>query len=258
MWWPSGHSGVNKLKSEGSWCSKYWPQANAVLSDVFYLSIQHPVSYVVEFLSIWVWSAGWCRVVTTTNVFGLGTIVCTWLTLPLSNCPSYCNGFENIFKLVTLTTAAHWLVPCFKAVLMMSISLLARQGNIRLCLWHRCAGMYISLWPAEPHVCWRNNCLQHGKRLGLLPIANGTSVLHWLNSHAQVSWSTQYWQFLSWLAHKFFSGAIGLLTAGVAVLWSSLSASKLFVTALDMSAQQPLVAYPCSLVYGLFALLAVF
>ena len=35
-------------------------------------------------------------------------------------------------------------------------------------------------------------------------------------------------------------------------------ASKLFVTAFDMEHQQLLVAYPCSLLYGLFALITVF
>jgi len=51
---------------------------------------------------------------------------------------------------------------------------------------------------------------------------------------------------------------IGTIFTLLAVLWCSLSASKLFVTALGMQHQQPLVAYPCALVYGVFALLAVF
>jgi hypothetical protein len=44
----------------------------------------------------------------------------------------------------------------------------------------------------------------------------------------------------------------------LAILWCSLSASKLFVTALSMDHQQPLVAYPCALLYGVFALLTIF
>ena len=51
---------------------------------------------------------------------------------------------------------------------------------------------------------------------------------------------------------------VGIVLTIMAVLWCSLSASKLFVTALGMQKQQPLVAYPCALVYGVFALLAVF
>jgi hypothetical protein len=51
---------------------------------------------------------------------------------------------------------------------------------------------------------------------------------------------------------------VGILLTVMAVVWCSLSASKLFVTALGMQKQQPLVAYPCALVYGVFALLAVF
>lgn len=53
-------------------------------------------------------------------------------------------------------------------------------------------------------------------------------------------------------------GIIGTVLTALAVLWCSMSASKLFVTALAMQHQQPLVAYPCALVYGVFALLAVF
>jgi len=53
-------------------------------------------------------------------------------------------------------------------------------------------------------------------------------------------------------------GIVGTVLTALAVLWCSLSASKLFVTALAMQHQQPLVAYPCALVYGVFALLAVF
>lgn len=53
-------------------------------------------------------------------------------------------------------------------------------------------------------------------------------------------------------------GIIGTVLTALAVLWCSMSASKLFVTALAMQHQQALVAYPCALVYGVFALLAVF
>jgi len=53
-------------------------------------------------------------------------------------------------------------------------------------------------------------------------------------------------------------GIIGSLTVPVTVAWCSICASKFFVTALSMDHQQPLVAYPCALVYGVFALLTVF
>ncbi|KAL3880673.1 hypothetical protein ACJMK2_032895 [Sinanodonta woodiana] len=53
-------------------------------------------------------------------------------------------------------------------------------------------------------------------------------------------------------------GIIGIVLVCVAVVWCSLSASKLFVSALEMDHQQLLVAYPCALVYGVFALLTVF
>lgn len=53
-------------------------------------------------------------------------------------------------------------------------------------------------------------------------------------------------------------GMVGIVLTVITVLWCSLSASKLFVSALLMDHQQLLVAYPCALVYGVFALLTVF
>lgn len=54
------------------------------------------------------------------------------------------------------------------------------------------------------------------------------------------------------------TGVVGIALTCVTVVWCSLSASKLFVSALAMDSQQPLVAYPCALVYGVFALITVF
>ncbi|XP_075786607.1 protein YIPF7 isoform X2 [Pelodiscus sinensis] len=58
----------------------------------------------------------------------------------------------------------------------------------------------------------------------------------------------------------FFSlqGILGTLLALIIIGWCSLSASKIFISALAMEGQQLLVAYPCALLYGLFALLTVF
>ena len=53
-------------------------------------------------------------------------------------------------------------------------------------------------------------------------------------------------------------GLVGLVLTVVTVMWCSTSASKLFVSALALDSQQLLVAYPCCLVYGVFALLTVF
>ncbi len=53
-------------------------------------------------------------------------------------------------------------------------------------------------------------------------------------------------------------GLVGLAMTLLTVLWCSWSAAKLFVSALALDSQQPLVAYPCCLVYGVFALLTVF
>ncbi|XP_042881269.1 protein YIPF5-like [Penaeus japonicus] len=53
-------------------------------------------------------------------------------------------------------------------------------------------------------------------------------------------------------------GAVGMVLTGAAILWCSVSASKLFVTGLAMDHQQPLVAYPCALLYAVFALITIF
>ncbi|NXE44768.1 YIPF7 protein, partial [Casuarius casuarius] len=53
-------------------------------------------------------------------------------------------------------------------------------------------------------------------------------------------------------------GILGTLLALFIVGWCSLSASKIFTSALAMEGQQLLIAYPCALLYGLFALLTVF
>lgn len=53
-------------------------------------------------------------------------------------------------------------------------------------------------------------------------------------------------------------GTLGTVLTVLVILWCSISASKLFVTVLAMDSQQPLVGYPCALLYGVFALLTVF
>ncbi|XP_030306105.1 protein YIPF7 isoform X1 [Calypte anna] len=53
-------------------------------------------------------------------------------------------------------------------------------------------------------------------------------------------------------------GTLGTLLAVFIIGWCSLSASKIFTSALAMEGQQLLIAYPCALLYGLFALLTVF
>ena len=53
-------------------------------------------------------------------------------------------------------------------------------------------------------------------------------------------------------------GMMGSILTAVTIGWCSVASSKLFVTSLAMDSQQPLVAYPCALLYGVFALLTVF
>lgn len=56
----------------------------------------------------------------------------------------------------------------------------------------------------------------------------------------------------------YYRGMAGTILTGFAILWCAVSASKLFVTALSMDHQQLLVAYPCALLYGVFALITIF
>lgn len=53
-------------------------------------------------------------------------------------------------------------------------------------------------------------------------------------------------------------GVLGTLLVLLAICWCSFSASKIFISTLAMEGQQLLVAYPCALLYGLFALLTIF
>ncbi|XP_056281838.1 protein YIPF7-like [Pseudoliparis swirei] len=53
-------------------------------------------------------------------------------------------------------------------------------------------------------------------------------------------------------------GILGTVLALFGICWCSLSASKIFISTLAMEGQQLLVAYPCALLYGLFALVTVF
>jgi hypothetical protein len=52
--------------------------------------------------------------------------------------------------------------------------------------------------------------------------------------------------------------SLGFVCAMLAVIWSSLSASKLFVSISGDTHQRLLIAYPCALLYGTFALIIVF
>ena len=54
------------------------------------------------------------------------------------------------------------------------------------------------------------------------------------------------------------SYAFGSLITLVIVVWCTLSSSRVFAHSLDMKSQQLLIAYPCGLVYGIFALLTIF
>lgn len=53
-------------------------------------------------------------------------------------------------------------------------------------------------------------------------------------------------------------GLLGMCLASIVIGWCSHSAAKIFSTTLGLAGQQLLVAYPCALLYGVFALLSIF
>eukprot|EP00045_Choanoeca_perplexa_P018359 m.288972 g.288972 ORF g.288972 m.288972 type:complete len:215 (-) comp17791_c0_seq5:340-984(-) len=54
------------------------------------------------------------------------------------------------------------------------------------------------------------------------------------------------------------TGIVGTVLAVLSITWCTHSASRIFTTVLRMHDQRMLVAYPCGLLYGIFALLAIF
>ncbi len=54
------------------------------------------------------------------------------------------------------------------------------------------------------------------------------------------------------------SGWIGLIVVGVSVVWCTFASSGMFAAYMNASDQRLLIAYPVSLFYGAFAMLAVF
>lgn len=107
---------------------------------------------------------------------------------------------------------------------------------------------------------------------GLLSVADGRSVRNQHSHYATVSklsimimimilfiTSIQTKLITTTICHfDICRGVFGILLTGLCILWCSASASKLFVTAYSMDHQQILIAYPCALLYGVFALITIF
>ena len=113
------------------------------------------------------------------------------------------------------------------------------ETALRLHLRHRPDGLRGHVLPAEPDVHAGRQHARDGVGARLLSAALPMVVL----SGVSIVLSLQ--------------GALGMALAGLTILWCSLSASKLFVTALAMDHRRPLVCYPCALLYGVFALLTI-
>ena len=53
-------------------------------------------------------------------------------------------------------------------------------------------------------------------------------------------------------------GLLGIILAGVAISWATLSSTRIFSAACRMQDQRYLIAYPIFLLYGCFVLITVF
>lgn len=96
----------------------------------------------------------------------------------------------------------------------------------------------------------------------ILPTSNGRTIRHQCTRGSTVSANrcapaANASTSINWYFH-FCRGAFGIILAAICILWCSMSASKLFVTAYSMDHQQILIAYPCALLYGVFALITIF
>lgn len=105
-------------------------------------------------------------------------------------------------------------------------------------------------WPAS----WATVSCPWWPSLRSLPSTPCSESLHFTHIYVrsgQVSWTSTGPSCL----HR---DVLGSVLALLGICWCSFSASKIFISTLAMEGQQLLVAYPCALLYGLFALFTVF
>lgn len=140
--------------------------------------------------------------------------------------------------------------------------ILERESNLFIHLWNWSFGLFSILVSSLVHgytsKCYNRSC---NLSFGLLSITNGSAIwfkCYYINA---VSLFNVKCESLYFLIHKkMFSlrGVFGIVLAGFCIVWCAVSASKLFVTAYSMDHQQILIAYPCALLYGVFALITIF
>lgn len=146
------------------------------------------------------------------------------------------------------------------------------EGAFQLHLRHRSTRLFIHVGSAKFNVNYRS-VFGHGRdRFRILHPAYGRSIRNKRNTEFAVSCCCVKFsgvvgkttrpnvtiQFDCLFVFCFCRGYVGIVLTSLAIMWCSLSASKLFVTALSMDHQQPLVVYPCALLYGVFALITIF
>jgi len=119
-----------------------------------------------------------------------------------------------------------------------------------------------SLWSSfyvyalESHVRSWNWRVSRGFRAWILFTSNGRNQCYQCRDSPRVC--PKFDSFF-WLAHPVNSRrTFGYLLSLLSILWCTYSASGIFVAVLRMSDQRLLVAYPCGLLYGCFALLSIF
>jgi hypothetical protein len=146
-----------------------------------------------------------------------------------------------------------------------SVPFAVGKSNVLVHLRHWRARMCRILLSANANGYSQRHTRRCHFRFGILSPANGDSIWHKCSNHDSVSDSFFYT--LIYLLKNFFTlspsssssrGMIGTVLTGLSIMWCAISASKLFTTALSMDHQQFLVAYPCTLFYGVFALMTIF
>ena len=179
---------------------------------------------------------------------------------PLVFCLAF-GGFLLLVRILKYTSQNKKLQNIlFHRNLFFSIPMAVWKSHIFIHLRNRSIRMHRMLLFSHSNVTNYGDIWSCRFSFRLLSIANGVFIRNQCFNYNSVSLSTYVAKpklmfNLFIILHR---GMIGTVLTGIAILWCAVSASKLFVTALSMDHQQLLVAYPCALLYGVFALITIF
>lgn len=175
-------------------------------------------------------------------------------TIGLGN--AWCDADASLLELVVTAACASSHVTCRLCPFSQVRSSLATcTVSVRSAASGCTASSTSWAWRASPSAVW--------------PACWGTASSPWSCSPVLESYSlyseyacfcTHAFDFKAWPSCSLLlrRGMMGVILTAAIIGWCSLSASKIFISALAMDGQQLLVAYPCALLYGVFALISVF